>query len=48
MDGQAGTSRDILGMAHGIKEKWNKIREMIGMVMGKEEVLDCMAIDAGV
>jgi hypothetical protein len=34
-------------MAHGIKEKWNKIREMVRMVMGKKQVLDRMAIDAG-
>jgi hypothetical protein len=34
-------------MAHGIKEKWNKIREMIGMVMGKDYMPDRMAIDPG-
>lgn len=45
MDSQAGTNRDELGMAHGIKEKWNKIGEMIRMVMGKKQVPDRMAID---
>jgi len=47
MDGQAGTNRDELGMAHGIKEKWNKIGEMVRMIMGKNHVLDRMAIDPG-
>jgi len=47
MDGQAGANLDEPGIAHGIKEKRNKIREMVRMVMGKKQVPDRMAIDAG-